>query len=105
MGMIYLYQGKMKTAVGAINTDGIVRDRNGVVIGRVDQFGNVYYGKRFVGRVANDGSIFSETGRLIGWVRRDGVVFAIEGRQQWAIGEVDGPPINLGGAALLLLLR
>ena len=94
--------GKVRNAsgevIGTANSDGIVSDNKGNILGKV---GTVVPGApvydsqgRFIGTVGTDGKVRDETGKIIGAVSSDGTVRSLDGKIMGKTGPtVPGTPI------------
>jgi hypothetical protein len=87
--------------LATIGEDGRVRNLENVIIGSVDDTGQVYNNMAtVVGNFGANGYVY-KAGSHFGTVHGDGRVYDYENR--W-IGKVVGDHIESGGAALLLLI-
>ena len=88
--------------IAVIGDDGYVRTSKGVVLGHVAPNGDVYNVKgQRVGYFQENGHIYQGT-RHIGTTHSDGWVSDYENQH---VGKISGSHLQLGGAALLLLVR
>ena len=88
--------------IATIEDDKTVR-ASGKTIGHVETSGEVFDQKNEkVGRVRfSDGYVFNYQNSPVGSVHSDGRVFDYQNNP---VGKIDGEPMGLGGAALLLLV-